>query len=336
MAGFELRSTLFRREREFAWRELEGLLDRAETAGVRGLSHAELFRLPALYRGALGSLSVARAISLDRNLLEYLENLASRAYLMVYASRRSPAREIVDFARRRFPATARAFGGFLAAAIACLLAGTAVGYLLTTADMERYYSFVPGIEAQGRDPSSTTESLKQALYAKDAEKLDALHLFASFLFTHNAKVGMLCFALGFAAGAPVVLLLFHNGLLLGAMAALYRSRGLEAEFWAWILPHGVTELLAVCLCGAAGLVFGAAVTFPGRYDRLTNLARRGRRAALLVLGAVAMLFLAALIEGIFRQRVHDVGARFAMGGGTLALWCAYFGLAGRGEGSLEG
>lgn len=336
MTGFDLRSTHFRREREASWRELEGLLDRVEALGIRGLSHGELFRLPALYRGALGSLSVARAISLDRNVLRYLENLASRAYLMLYASRRAPGREILNFVLARFPATTRRFGGFLAVAIACLLTGVASGYLLTTADLERYYSFVPAMAAQGRDPSSTTESLREALYAKDFHKLDALHLFASFLFTHNAKVGMLCFALGFAAGVPVIVLLFQNGLLLGAMAALYRSRGLDTEFWAWILPHGISELLAVCLCGAAGLVFGAAVVFPGRYERLANLGRRGRQAALLVAGAVAMFFVAALIEGIFRQVVHDVAARFAVAGGTLAMWGAYFALAGRGDGGSEG
>jgi uncharacterized membrane protein SpoIIM required for sporulation len=140
---------------------------------------------------------------------------------------------------------------------------------------------------------------------------------------------MLCFALGFAAGVPVVLLLFYNGLILGAMAALYSGRGLGLEFWAWILPHGVTELLAVCLCGMTGLVFGMAVVFPGERSRLDNLARRGREAALAVVGAVLMLFVAAGIEGLFRQLVHDTTVRWSVAMATLAFWIWYFGFVGR-------
>jgi uncharacterized membrane protein SpoIIM required for sporulation len=152
-----------------------------------------------------------------------------------------------------------------------------------------------------------------------------------YLFTHNARVGMLCAALGFAAGVPVMLLLFTNGLLLGAFAALYQDRGLGIEFWAWILPHGVTELLAVVLCGAAGLAVGESLLFPGRHTRLVNLGRRGREAGVVVLGAVLMLLLAGLVEGIFRQTVHDVFVRLSVALLSAVWWTLYFTGAGRGK-----
>ena len=86
------------------------------------------------------------------------------------------------------------------------------------------------------------------------------------------------------------------------------ERGLALEFWAWVLPHGVTELLAVVLCGAAGLRRrGAAL--PGPPHAARQPGRRGREAGVVVLGAVLMLLLAGLIEGIFRQTVHDVDLR---------------------------
>jgi hypothetical protein len=62
-----LRSVQFRREREASWRELEMLVDKAGKKGLRGLGADELTRLPHLYRATLSSLSVARAISLDKN-----------------------------------------------------------------------------------------------------------------------------------------------------------------------------------------------------------------------------------------------------------------------------
>jgi uncharacterized membrane protein SpoIIM required for sporulation len=239
----------------------------------------------------------------------------------------------LTFFTRRLPRSVRASRGWLAVSVLCLAAGIACGYALVTGDVERYWALVPDAMAQGRDPAASTEELREVLYPDDEERtaLHALQLFATFLFTRNAGVAILCFALGFAAGAPVVALLFYNGLILGAMAALYDGRGLGAEFWAWILPHGVTELLAVCLCGVTGLVFGMAVVFPGERSRLDNLARHGRDSSLAVIGAVCMLFLAAGIEGFFRQLVHDTTVRWAVALGTLAFWTWYFVFVGRGE-----
>lgn len=330
MAEFRLKSAQFRREREASWRELEDLVGRIERGGLSGLSAAEISRLPTLYRGAASSLSVARAISLDKNLLAYLEALVGRAFLCVYSTKRRAGEAVAEFLGARFPRAVRGNLAFVGAAIALLLLGTLTGYRLTRADPGRFYSFVEPELAQGRGPAASTAELRKPLYDREGGWSSLLVAFASFLFTHNARIGMLCFALGVAAGAPVVALVFQNGLSLGAMAGLYGSRGLGLEFWAWVLPHGVTEMLALCLSGAAGLILGLALVFPGRHSRLVNLAMRGREAAVLALGAVAMLAVAGLIEGIFRQLVQDVAARSLVAGASLVLWVAYFGFAGRG------
>jgi len=87
MSNDHLKSYAFRRERERTWRELEVLVAKTESGGVRSLTPNEVMRLPGLYRASLSSLSVARSISLDRNVLEYLEALAARAYFCVYGAR---------------------------------------------------------------------------------------------------------------------------------------------------------------------------------------------------------------------------------------------------------
>ncbi len=329
--AFELKSLQFRKEREQSWLELEDLIQRIEQHGASGMLPGDLRRLPTLYRSVVSALSVARAISLDRSLLDYLVNLAGRAYLCVYSSKRSAREAVESFIARRLPGIVRSHAVFLAVSGGVLLAGVLCGFLLTAQDENRYYSLVPEATVDTRSPASSTESLRSVLYrgADEGGSASTLQVFASFLFTHNAKIGMLAFALGFMAGAPTVLLLFYNGLSLGAMASLYHSRGLGLEFWAWILPHGVTELGAVSLCGAAGLAVGMAMVFPGGQLRLDALARRGRDMALVVIGAVAMFFVAALIEGFFRQLVHGLAARWAVAATSLLVWSLYFGMVGR-------
>jgi uncharacterized membrane protein SpoIIM required for sporulation len=328
MPDLQLKSSQFRRERERTWTELEDFVGRVEKGGVESLTPSELARLPALYRGAVSSLSVALAISLDRNVLEYLTALVGRAYVCVYGTKRPAGEAIADFLRCRFPRTVRRFALFFAAAALALGLGVLTGYQLTRADPERFYSFVDEDLAQGRTPAASTEELRRVLYDR-GDMASLLMVFATFLFTHNSKVGMLCFALGFAAGVPVLFLLFTNGLMLGAMAALYESRDLGFEFWGWVLPHGVTELTALCLCGAGGLVLGGALVFPGPHTRLRNLALRGREASLLAVGAVVLLLMAGLLEGFFRQLVQDLAVRWTVAGATLVLWTWYFLFVGR-------
>lgn len=324
---FTLKSAQFRKEREQSWRELEGLLERVEKSGLPSLTAEELNRLPLLYRSAVSSLSVASAISLDKNLLDYLNALVGRAYICVYGAKRRVGEAVAEFFNSQFPWVVRRYLVFVAVSIALVVLGTLTGYRMTKADPERYYSFV-GEMAQGRTPASSTEELREVLYYKGGGEGE-LPVFATYLFTHNSKVGMLCFALGFAAGVPVIYLLFSTGLMLGAMVALYDMHGLGAEFWAWILPHGVTEIGALCLCGAAGMVIGTSIVFPGRHTRMRNLALHGREVALLAMGAVVMLFFAGMIEGFFRQMVQNVGVRWMVAITTLIFWSAYFVTTGR-------
>ncbi|MBN2494191.1 MAG: stage II sporulation protein M [Deltaproteobacteria bacterium] len=330
MQEVKLRSSDFRRERERQWIELESLLEQADRRGLRSLSADDLHRLPALYRVAVSSLSVARAISLDRNMLDYLESLVARAYICIYSVKPRTGMTIRSFFTDDFPAMARRVAAGILLALVVMGTGVIVGYD-TRDDPDAYHAIVPDEMAQGRTHTTSTEKLREVLYSGEERSGSELGFFATFLFTHNAKIGLLSFALGFALGLPTLLLLFYNGLILGAMAGLYASRGLGLEFWAWVLPHGVTELLAVCLCGGAGLALSLAVIRPGRHGRMWALSSTGKKAALVVLGAVAMFFVAGIIEGIFRQIVQDVPSRLAMAVATAGLWTVYFLLRGRAE-----
>ncbi|NIA71815.1 stage II sporulation protein M [Pelagibius litoralis] len=326
-----LKSFEFRREREASWRELEGLVGTAEKKGLKSLPAEQLLRLPSLYRAALSSLSVARSISLDQNVVGYLESLCARAYFQVYGSRSNFFESVGQFFAESFPAAVR--GAFWPIVIAgfWMALGSAIGFFLVQNAPDWFYSFVPADLAGGRTPASATESLRNALY-DGADTAERLYVFATFLFTHNSKVALMAFALGFALGVPTILLMFYNGLVLGAFLALYDDRGLLGELGAWLSVHGTTEILAIILCGGAGLVLARAIIFPDQNSRLDSLARRGRAAGTLAVGGVVMLLVAGLLEGFVRQLVTDVATRYAIGGLMLAFWLAYFTFSGRGRG----
>lgn len=325
--GSTPRSVAFRKARESTWRRLEGLVDKVELAGPQALDAEEARALPALYRATVSALSVARAIALDANLLAYLESLCGRAWLSVYGAKRPFRLALLEFARW-WPAAVRALAGPIAIATLALIAGGMAAFALTVSDLDQFYAFVPEQYAQGRTPATPTSELKAGLYdVADAE--DTLMTFASFLFSNNARIGITAFGLGALLGLPVLYLMFYNGLLIGAFAGLYHARGLSLDVWGWLLPHGITELGAVVICGGAGLALARGLLFPGRFTRWGALVREGRRAAGVVMGAVVMFFIAALIEGLFRQLVQDITVRYSVAGATVIAWTAYILLVGR-------
>lgn len=325
-----LRSAEFRRGREESWRELEVFVARAEKRGVRSLSAEELQRLPLLYRSTLSSLSVARSIVLDRNLLLYLENLALRAFLSVYGPRTGVLEGGVDFLRRGFPVAVRAVRWHFLVALVCVIVGGIAGFWLTLTDEAWFSAMAPAELAAGRGPSSTRASLlEDEIFAPWPGAATAFAAMSNFLFTHNTVVGILVFSLGIAAGVPTLLLLVYQGVIFGAFLALHYNRGLTVDFLGWVSIHGVTEFCALILCGAAGLAIADRILFPGRYGRIESLAIHGRIAAQVAIGAVLLFFVAAILEGGFRQLVQSTPLRFAIGALTGIAWLAYLTRAGR-------
>ena len=327
---FTLKSLEFRREREKSWRDLDRLVRHVESNGIRSLDAKESTRLPGLYRAAVSSLSVARAISLDQAVVNYLENLTARAYLVVYGPRRGLLWGLVDFFVHRFPDAVRRYRRHVAFSVGVLLLGMVIGWHLVDRDPSKFHVFVPAELAGGRTPDATDEVLREALFTEEFS-LDQLIAFASQLFTHNSRVGMNCFVFGFAFGLPTFLLLLYTGGMLGAFTWLYASRGMTFDLYSWLLVHGITEIGAICLCGAAGFVVAQSIIFPGRYRRLENLAREGRRATWIVLGCLLLFFVAGILEGIFRQTVRSVPLRYGIAAVTAIFWAWYFICVGRGR-----
>ena len=118
------------------------------------------------------------------------------------------------------------------------------------------------------------------------------------------------------------MLLAYNGCTLGAMFAVFAARGLGAEFAGWIFIHGVTELFAVILAGAAGLRIGWSIAFPGVLSRMAAAENAGRQGAVVMIGVVVMLFIAGLLEGFARQLVTSDVLRWSIAVATAAIAAA--------------
>ena len=260
------------------WRTSSTASRRASGAS---LSDDEVIAIPVLYRATLSSLSMARAISLDKSLVDYLESLSHAGLFLRLRRAHAPDRARGALLRARLAARrcAALWRETLVSGALSLL-GTVVAYLLVRRNRRTgSTAFMSGRTAR-KDaiPAPRTRQLLRHA-ARPAACRRARACSRAFLFTHNAQIALLAFALGFACCLPTAFLMIYNGLMLGAFFAVFAQHGLGVELGGWLFIHGMTELFAVTLAGAAGFHIGWALAFPGdarpHATRSTDAGRRG-------------------------------------------------------------
>lgn len=305
------------------WEELERLIARGRKS-MRWLSAEERRRLDVLYRRVTVQLARVSTQSRDRQLVAYLNGLAAGAHSLIYLPPRGAwLAGAVRFVREGFARAIVRNGPAHLVSLALVLGGALVGYLAATSDPLLAHALWPAEDP--RQPGSTPEQLLSVLRANRDEGGAGKFFFASFLFQHNLKVGLLAMATGVLASIPTVFLMLLNGMLLGVFVAIHTQAGIHSEMWAWILPHGITEIGAIILCGGIGLMLGRAVVRPGRYSRKHALVEAGKESGLVGAGVAGMLVAAAIIESYVRQSHWSTSTRLLFAAGTALFWVLYIG-----------
>ena len=293
----------FLHDRQPRWERLILLLDRVDSVTLSGLTAPEADELFSLYRLVSSDLNLVQTRTSNPALLEYLEKLVGRAYANLSVPRHANLlKSWWMVLRHYFPSTLRREAPLLALATLAMVSGIVLGLVTTLLNPELAELFLP--------PEHLTESPRQrvaileAAEAKGESQIKTAAdntVFTTFLFTHNIRVTILCFCLGFTLGIGTVVLLFYNGALLGSIAALYYQDGVMTFFLGWIGPHGAIELPCILIGGTAGLMVARAQL---RRDGGPVFAQiRAARPALvdLLVGTASLLVVAGAVEGGFSQ-----------------------------------
>jgi uncharacterized membrane protein SpoIIM required for sporulation len=303
------------------WDELEGLLQKARKS-IRCLSSEDRQRLDALYRRTTVQLARATTKTRDRQLIAYLNGLTAAAHSLIYLPPREGLfRGAWRFVRDGFAQTIARNGRSHAISLALVVGGGLIGYFAAGADPMTAHALWPA--GDERQPGSSPEQLLDVLRSNRDQGGGTKFAFASFLFQHNLKVGLLAMATGVLASVPTIFLMIFNGMLLGVFVAIHHRAGIYSEMWAWILPHGITEIGAIILCGGIGLMLGRAIVRPGLQSRKQALLLAGRESAYCAAGVAAMLVAAAIIESYVRQSHWSTGTRLVFAASTALFWAAY-------------
>lgn len=300
------------------WARLDELTVRAGR-GVGRLSAAELDELVRLYLRVSTHLSYARTFYRDPALTASLTGRVARSGAIVYGTRSRTLRAVGRFFSVTFPAALWHVRHFVAVSVALLfIPALAFGIWIANSPT--------ALDATG--PAAVREAYVEDDF-EDYYSSAPAAAFASQVFTNNVRVAVLAFAGGIAFCLLTAAILVVNGANLGVAAGLFHAVGEAPRFWGLILPHGLLELTAVCVAGAAGLRLGWTLIDPG--DRLRSLAlvEEGRRAMVIVLGLIVVFGVAGAIEGFVTGSGLPTTVRVGIGVAAEAAFLAYFLAVGR-------
>jgi len=321
-------------ERPF-WTELEDILKRLEEDPDLRIDFDEIRRLHYLYQRASADLVKINTFSVERGMRHYLESLVGRSYSVIHGADRKAVRfSPVRWFWRTFPRTFRRNRKAFALSLAIMLVGSLFGGIALIADPEAKAVLLPYEHLQ-MDPAERVAEEENREKQEENGAQSGKTTFSAYLMTHNTRISILALALGMTWGVGTVLLLFSNGVLLGAVVADYLRAGQSAFLVGWLLPHGAVEIPSILLAGQAGLMLAGALL--GRSSALP-VGRRLRAivpdVVNIICGVAVLLVWAGLVEAFFSQYHEPMlpyAVKIAFGLVELTLLILFFEFAGRHE-----
>lgn len=314
--------------RRHSWKRLEAVLARVEGSGLGSLTEEQAVEFGQLYRSTASDLNQAQTFISGDTTVEYLNDLVGRCYVVIYGKRRVDLWGLLRFYVLGYPAVFRRHVPHFLLALALFAVGLGFGFGAAWLDPDAASYLLPR-NFPTIEPGSTGQE-----DASPAASTGELAAMSGFLFRNNMTVTLLVFALGMTFGIGTVWLLIFNGLMTGALATMFVRAGEFRALATGILPHGVLEIPAMLIGGAAGLVLAQGLIRARPWPRIHELSRCGKQAVFLVSGCLPLLAVAAILEAVVARapnRFLSQDFKLATAGVAATLFVTYLVMLGRGR-----
>jgi uncharacterized membrane protein SpoIIM required for sporulation len=270
-----------------AWRELEAFSTTINKKGLKALSSEDVKKFLQIFRQSSHHLAYARTHYPQSSVVSYLNSLVSKCHSHVYAVKKISPSSLLKYIAYDFPKLLKEYRWYIISSFSIFALGAIVSMILVLINVNNASMFLPEDLIAGIKSGKSGGS--QWNYP----------LMSSYIMVNNISVSLKAFVLGITLGMGTIYVLFFNGALLGALTALIYSYGKPINYWSLILPHGVIELTAIFISGAAGLIIAKSILLPGEHSRKHSLIKGAKKSISLVIGVIFMLIIAGIIEGFF-------------------------------------
>jgi uncharacterized membrane protein SpoIIM required for sporulation len=276
-----MRESIFIRQNKEKWQEFERLLDS---------NSDDPDQLRDLFIQVTDDLSYARTYYPNRSVRVYLNGLAQRIFSRIYKSRRSRKSKFRLFWTDELPRLIlESHREFRLSLLVFLLAVT-IGVVSSIFEPEFARSIL-GDDYINMTIENIESGDPMAVYKSRDAFGSALGITA-----HNMLLAFLTFVMGILFSIGTIGMLISNGVMVGVFQFFFIERGLFWDSFLTIWMHGALEISALVISGAAGLVMGRGLVFPGTLSRRKSFQIASRRGIKIMIGVAPLFVLAGFIE----------------------------------------
>lgn len=224
------------------------------------------------------------------NTTKYLNGLTSLFHLHIHKNKKENQERIWSFWQYELPYLFYTYRKQLLYAFLFFLAFCCIGVLSAHYDED----FVRLILGDGY-VDMTNENIEKGDPFGVYKRENQMDMFVYIAF-NNIKVAFVAYILGIFFSAGTLWLLLQNGVMLGSFEYYFFAHGLGVKSLTVVFIHGTLEIWAIVIAGAAGLILGNSLLFPGTYSRSATLQKGGKDGLKIVLGLIPVFIVAAFLE----------------------------------------
>ncbi len=305
------------------WTSFASRLASAQQGGLQSLGEEGVRAFVSEYRALSSDLAQLRTASAGRDLDEmfFLSRLVAGAHNLLYRDRGMGMLGALRFLFTDVPREIRRSAGPIALAALLLFGPAVIAGVAVVRTPGLAHRLLPAGMIQRAD-DGVRRARDGEGYIDDPQMLRPV--MASSIVTNNVQVTFAVFAGGITAGVLSVFMLVTNGISIGSVMGLYASKGIGRLLVAFVAPHGVLELFAICVAGGGGFLIAAALLIPGPRTRARALVENGQRAIRLIAASTFLLVIAGSLEGFISPiEWWPIEGKLAVSGVTLVFLIAY-------------
>ncbi|HEY8311395.1 MAG TPA: stage II sporulation protein M, partial [Gemmatimonadaceae bacterium] len=310
------------------WNDFAAALDAAYARGLSRMTPDEVSLLVGRYREIATDLARLQTASRGRNneSLFYVSRLVARGHNLLYRQKGQTLRSLATYLLDTVPSEVRRSWRPIALAALFLFGPAAAAYTIVVRDASVASQLLPDEMISRATEGNDREKRGEGYVSIPEEIRPAV---ASRIISNNVTVTYLVFGFGLTAGIGTILMLVFNGVAIGSGVGLFASRGVARLIIAFIAPHGVLELSAICIAGGGGLLIAKGILLPGIRTRRDALVENGTRAINLIAASSFFLLVAGTLEGLVSPQVWPLRWKLWISGVTAVLMLTYLSLGRR-------
>jgi uncharacterized membrane protein SpoIIM required for sporulation len=262
----------------------------------------------------LDDLAYSRTHYPQSKVTRWINGIATGIYQNIYQNKKEKYNRLLSFWTTELPLIIRKHQRTLLFTFIFFILSVAMGAISSAKDDE-FVKAILGDDYVAMTEENISKGDPFGVY-RDQDKFTMFVRIA----LNNIKVSFKACVYGILFGIGTILILFYNGIMIGAFEHMFFSKGLGLKSVMVIWIHGTLEIWSIVIAGAAGLIIGSSIIFPGTFSRMQSFKKGVKDAVKILLSLIPFFIAAAFLESYVTYQMSDTFSKGSKSG--MPLWAS--------------